>query len=89
MQLRHGIALAAFLCCAAACSRASSGARAIDPASGRVTGWIDASGLLAPSERPGTDALNGIAHLGERDRFLLTGKNWPKLFEVVFEKVQP
>jgi glutaminyl-peptide cyclotransferase len=60
----------------------------IDPASGRVTGWIDASGLLAPSERPGADVLNGIAHL-HRDRFLLTGKNWPKLFEVVFEKVQP
>jgi glutamine cyclotransferase len=60
----------------------------IDPASGRVTGWIDAGGLLEPTERPGTDVLNGIAHLRGK-RFLLTGKNWPKLFEVEFEKVQP
>jgi len=58
----------------------------IDPGNGHVTGWIDASGLLAHSERQGTDVLNGIAHL-RRDRFLLTGKNWPKLFEVVFERV--
>ncbi|MDZ4697528.1 MAG: glutaminyl-peptide cyclotransferase [Deltaproteobacteria bacterium] len=56
----------------------------IDPKTGRVTALIDASGLLSPSERAGADVLNGIAHVRERQRFLLTGKHWPKLFEVTF-----
>lgn len=56
----------------------------IDPKTGNVTAWIDASGLLAPLERAGTDVLNGIAHVPDSDKFLLTGKNWPKLFEVQF-----
>jgi glutaminyl-peptide cyclotransferase len=56
----------------------------IDPGSGEVTGWIDASGLLTASERAGTDVLNGIAYVPERGTFLLTGKLWPNLFEVRF-----
>jgi glutaminyl-peptide cyclotransferase len=56
----------------------------IDPASGEVTGWIDASGLLQGSERMNTDVLNGIAHVPERNTFLITGKLWPNLFEVKF-----
>jgi glutaminyl-peptide cyclotransferase len=56
----------------------------IDPGSGEVTGWIDASGLLTPRERVGADWLNGIAHIPERDTFLITGKLWPHMFEVKF-----
>ncbi len=54
----------------------------IDPRTGEVTGWIDASGLLPPEERAGTDVLNGITYLSDRRRFLLTGKLWPRTFEV-------
>jgi len=56
----------------------------IDPETGNVTGWIDAAKLLSPAERRGTDVLNGIAYVPDTKRFLLTGKNWPKLFEVQF-----
>lgn len=56
----------------------------IDPASGRVTARIDARGLLAPAERAGVDVLNGIAYRPETGTFLVTGKLWPKLFEVRF-----
>lgn len=54
----------------------------IDPASGEVTAAIDASGLLSEEERARTDVLNGIAHRPETGTFLLTGKLWPRLFEV-------
>jgi glutamine cyclotransferase len=55
----------------------------IDPTSGQVVGWIDLSGLLAQEERANTDAvLNGIAYLASQDRLFVTGKLWPKLFEV-------
>ncbi len=56
----------------------------IDPATGRVTGLVDASGLLTRDDRFGADVLNGIAYVPERDRFLITGKRWPWLFEVSF-----
>ncbi len=54
----------------------------IDPAVGEVTGIINASNLLTPSERKKADVLNGIAFVPETGRFLITGKLWPKLFEV-------
>jgi len=54
----------------------------IDPQSGHVTATVDASGLLGFSERRGTDVLNGIAWIPERERFVLTGKLWPAAFEV-------
>ncbi len=54
----------------------------IDPANGRVTGVVDASGLLTDSERRRADVLNGIAWIPERNRFVITGKNWPHLFEI-------
>jgi glutaminyl-peptide cyclotransferase len=57
----------------------------IDPASGAVTAVIDASPLPYRPRIPGEDVLNGIAHHEERDTFLLTGKLWPKMFEVRFE----
>jgi len=54
----------------------------IDPRDGRVTAVIDASGLLTREERLRTDVLNGIAWDPESRSFLLTGKLWPKLFQV-------
>ena len=55
----------------------------IDPASGRVTGVIDFKGLLAPEDHGvNTDVLNGIAYDAAGDRLFITGKRWPKLFEV-------
>ncbi|MEU8897939.1 glutaminyl-peptide cyclotransferase [Nocardia sp. NPDC048505] len=56
----------------------------IDPDSGRVLAVIDARGLLGPAERADADVLNGIAHLPGTDRFLITGKYWPTIFEVRF-----
>jgi glutaminyl-peptide cyclotransferase len=56
----------------------------IDKASGAVTGWIDATGLLPEEDRAGADVLNGIVYVPESDTFLLTGKYWPRLFEVRF-----
>lgn len=54
----------------------------IDPQTGRVLGWIDLSGLLAPEERQGADVLNGIAYDAQNGRLFVTGKLWPKLFEI-------
>ncbi|MCA9580366.1 MAG: glutaminyl-peptide cyclotransferase [Myxococcales bacterium] len=56
----------------------------IDPTTGDMTAWIDASGLLTAAERAGRDVINGIAYIPERKTFLLTGKFWPKAFEVRF-----
>ena len=57
----------------------------IDPASGEVTAWIDASGLLDADQAARSDVLNGIAFDPEAARFYLTGKLWPRMFEVTFE----
>jgi glutaminyl-peptide cyclotransferase len=55
----------------------------INPANGKVTGWINLGGLLSPADRTGdTDVLNGIAYDAKTDRLFVTGKNWPKLFEI-------
>lgn len=54
----------------------------IDPDSGRVTAVVDASGLLPPEQRSGAAVLNGIAYDAHSKRFYLTGKLWPKVFEV-------
>jgi glutamine cyclotransferase len=56
----------------------------IDPASGRVRYWVDLSGLLPPALRPGDEeaVLNGIAYGGHSGRLLVTGKYWPRLFEI-------
>ena len=61
----------------------------IDPTTGVVRGVIDFSGLLAPADRGReTDVLNGIAYDPAADRLFITGKNWPKIFEVRL-KVRP
>jgi glutamine cyclotransferase len=54
----------------------------ISPKTGEVTGWIDLTGLLDPREAAGTDVLNGIAYDAAGDRLFVTGKLWPKLFEI-------
>ncbi len=56
----------------------------IDPATGKVTGRVDLTGILDPTLRvPGeTDVLNGIAYDAKGDRLFVTGKKWPKLFEI-------
>ena len=61
----------------------------IDPESGRITATVDASGLLTPEEARGAEVLNGIAHNPATDTFYLTGKRWPKLFEVRFSPRSP
>jgi glutaminyl-peptide cyclotransferase len=55
----------------------------ISPADGKVLGWIDLSGILPRAERPDPDAvLNGIAYDAAGDRLFVTGKLWPKIFEI-------
>jgi glutamine cyclotransferase len=53
----------------------------IDPATGKVTGRIDLSGLRAGG-RSDDDVLNGIAYDSAGDRLFVTGKNWPRLYEI-------
>jgi glutamine cyclotransferase len=54
----------------------------INPVNGNVTGWIDLTGLLPARDRAGVDWLNGIAYDAKGDRLFVTGKLWPKLFEI-------
>jgi len=54
----------------------------ISPKTGQVLGWIDLSGLLTPREAETADVLNGIAYDAQQDRLFVTGKQWPKLFEI-------
>ena len=55
----------------------------ITPDSGRVTGWIDLEGLLTPQDYTEyVDVLNGIAYDKNNGRLFVTGKFWPKLFEI-------
>ena len=65
----------------------------IDPATGRVVGWIDLAGLLNPNERlagpEGTDVLTGIAYDPKGNRLFVTGKRWPKLFEIRLVRRSP
>jgi glutaminyl-peptide cyclotransferase len=54
----------------------------ISPQTGQVTGWIDLRGLLDPREAAGVDVMNGIAYDAANDRLFVTGKLWPRLFEI-------
>lgn len=56
----------------------------IDPTSGDVVARILVDGLLTASEARTADVLNGIAYQPNNGRFYITGKLWPKLFEVEF-----
>ena len=56
----------------------------IEPASGKILGYVDLKGLLPEKEREvDTDVLNGIAFDKQGDRIFVTGKNWPHLYEIV------
>lgn len=59
----------------------------IDPGTGRVTAWVDLTGLLPAGDRPGADVLNGIAWDGQDRRLFVTGKYWPALFHI--EVIEP
>jgi glutamine cyclotransferase len=55
----------------------------ISPRTGEVLGWIDLRGLYQLIPKDGkADVLNGIAYDAHKDRLFVTGKFWPKLFEI-------
>jgi glutamine cyclotransferase len=55
----------------------------IDPKTGRVVGWIDLTKLWPAGQRREDQAvLNGIAHDPKENRLFVTGKNWPRLYEI-------
>jgi len=53
----------------------------IDPATGRINGYVDLRGLM-PASHSTRDVLNGIAYDAAGDRLFVTGKLWPRLFEI-------
>ena len=55
----------------------------ISPQSGKVTRWIDLTGLMSTGHRLDPEAvLNGIAYDAEGNRLFVTGKLWPRVFEI-------
>ena len=54
----------------------------IHPRTGRVEAWMDLKGLLGKTDSQGVDVLNGIAYDARGDRLFVTGKLWPKVFEI-------
>ena len=55
----------------------------ISPRNGRVLGWIDLTGLLPANQKVNDESvLNGIAYDAQHDRLFVTGKQWPKVFEI-------
>ncbi len=54
----------------------------ISTSDGRVLGWIDLTGLLPAAEQSGVDVMNGIAYDSMGDRVFVTGKLWPRVFEI-------
>ncbi len=65
----------------------------IDPASGRVTGWVLLDGLRQGLQAEGgahgaDDVLNGIAWDGERRRLFVTGKYWSRLFHLELRRLE-
>jgi glutamine cyclotransferase len=62
----------------------------IDPNTGKILGWIDLKGLLPDNEHSSPEAvLNGIAYDAAHDRLFVTGKLWPKLFEIQIVPASP
>ncbi len=54
----------------------------ICPHSGEVIGWIDLKGLLSPKEYKSLGTLNGITYDKDNNHIFVTGKQWPKIFEI-------
>lgn len=59
----------------------------IDPGTGDIEGMVNLTGLLPAADQQGADVLNGIAYDPSTDRIFVTGKLWPKLFEVKFVRI--
>jgi glutaminyl-peptide cyclotransferase len=57
----------------------------VDTSSGKVLTYIDCKDLALDAKDLGNDVLNGIAHNPETGKTYMTGKWWPKLYEVIFE----
>ena len=53
---------------------------------GRVLEWVELNGLLTPRETQEAQVMNGIAYDAAGDRLFVTGKLWPKLFEIKVEE---
>jgi glutamine cyclotransferase len=58
----------------------------IAPATGQVAGWIDLAGLMPRGSTTGDAVLNGIAYDAARKRLFVTGKLWPRLFEITVRR---
>ena len=54
----------------------------INPQTGQVRAWIDLSGIQGSESHDANSVLNGIAYDAKGDRLFVTGKMWPKLFEI-------
>lgn len=55
----------------------------ISPETGEILGWIDLSGLYPSKHRASKEeVMNGIAYDESTDRLFVTGKNWPRLYEI-------
>ncbi|QOY87154.1 glutaminyl-peptide cyclotransferase [Paludibaculum fermentans] len=54
----------------------------ISPKDGRVLGWVDLTGILPEADLHRADVMNGIAYDAMGDRLFVTGKYWPKVFEI-------
>ena len=54
----------------------------INPQTGQVRVWIDLSGIQGSESHDANSVLNGIAYDAKGDRLFVTGKMWPRLFEI-------
>jgi glutamine cyclotransferase len=62
----------------------------ISPRDGHVISWIDMRGLITPDEMVNAESvLNGIAYDAQKDRLFVTGKQWPKVFEIKVVPASP
>jgi glutamine cyclotransferase len=61
----------------------------IDPASGKIVGWIDLANISPEDQRRDSEnTLNGIAYDAANDRIFVTGKNWKNLYEIKLKPAQ-
>jgi glutamine cyclotransferase len=60
----------------------------INPLTGQVKCWIDLTGLRDPNKQDANSVANGIAYDPKGDRIFVTGKMWPKLFEIKLTPLQ-
>ena len=58
----------------------------ISPATGDVASWVDLESLWPPAQRtPPADVLNGIAYDKATRRIFVTGKKWPRLYQIAIQ----